>query len=387
MTAIAVISDTMLLPYYPELFKTRFGISAPLVTGAYLATISLTVMLALPLWALIAQKTHTLNMLVMTQLAAAALSLVCYFSTDIASFWVASLVMISFKASYLLMYPYVMSMVPAEKHGNTIGALAVIVHLGGIIGALSGGLLVERLNFSAPFIAMAAGDIAQALICIFLISAASMRIPPKDAESMKASTHPENRELRAQFAFLLVAMFFFYFGFYTAIPFTTVWWHAVVADSSQLVAGAVFAIPGLVAFVMLLGSCVAKNTGQPWYRNESGMALTAAGLALQSFPDATVIVVGRIVYGVGLYRVTVGLDALFFNRAHEFGYASGFSLVNIARNSGVMAATFLSGVLVQQFGDGLSFLAASVFVAATLVFYRLYLKPSIPANNQTTQLV
>lgn len=387
MTAIAVVSDTMLLPYYPRMFEARFGISSPFTVGAYLAAISLTVMLALPLWVLVTRYINTLQMLVVTQLAAAGLSIACYAAPTVASFWVASLLMVGFKASYLLMYPYVIALQPKDRHAATIGALAVIVHFGGVLGALSGGYVVGALGVSEPFIVMAAGDVVQAVICIALLvtSKAPRNLTEQQNEGSRTRDVKQPDNARSQFAFLLFVMFCFYFGFYIAIPFTAVWWQSVVVGSSQISAGAVFAIPGFVAFAMLLRERKSKKSRKAWGSNELGMGLTAGGLVIQSLPNPICIIVGRIIYGVGLYQVTVGLDALFFERAQASGYAAGFSLVNIARNSGVMAAALVSGLITQQFGEGLPFLVSGICVAATLVLYRLWLRPTLPPLHQTAR--
>ncbi|NTJ44215.1 MFS transporter [Agrobacterium larrymoorei] len=383
MTAIAVISDTMLLPYYPQLFQTRFDAVSPVIVGAYLATISLTVMLSLPAWVTVAKRIGTLPMLIATQTAAAIFSIGCYITASLVDFWLLSLAVVAVKASYLLMYPYVIAMQPKAKHASTIGALAVIVHFGGIVGAAFGGHLVETFDYAMPYLAMAAGDIAQAVICIALVllgrkaSDDAISLSDDPVQSEKGEVETDSR----QFLLLLCVMFCFYFGFYIALPFTAVWWRTIATASSQIQAGLVFAIPGFVALTLLAWSHAVKEPGPAWKRNDFGLMLTAIGLAIQSLPNAVCVVIGRIIYGVGLYKVTVGLDVLFFERARTSRYASGFSLVNIAKNSGVMAAALVSGSVTQHFGQGMPFLIASICVAATLLIYRLCLKPSLaPAS-------
>ena len=51
-------------------FAERFGVHSELHTGAYVACISLAVMLAFPLWARVARRVDTLHLLVWTQAAA-----------------------------------------------------------------------------------------------------------------------------------------------------------------------------------------------------------------------------------------------------------------------------------------------------------------------------
>ncbi|MBD8687364.1 MFS transporter [Rhizobium skierniewicense] len=377
MTAIAVVSDTMLLPYYPQLFAARFSISSSFTVGAYLASISLAVMLAFPVWVAIAKRRDTIAVLIWTQLAAAGFSLACYVAADIASFWVSSIVMVCFKASYLLMYPYVIAMQPVEKHATTIGALAVIVHFGGIIGAVSGGHVVGSYGYAIPYVIMGLGDVIQAAICAVLLKTASVARARKSSREDDKGIIAVTPEERKNFASLLAVMFFFYFGFYLSMPFMTVWWQSVARNTSPDITGFVYAIPGIVAVAILAHGFWRAGTAQVWRRNEAGLVLTSAGLAIQAVPDQICIIIGRIIYGIGLYRVTIGLDALFFERAQKAHYASGFSLLNIARNSGVMLAALVSGMLTQRFGEGLSFAVAALVVLATLLLYRATLRAHI----------
>lgn len=48
MSALAVLSDAVLIGFYPQFFATRYGITSSLHVGAYLAAISIVVMAALP---------------------------------------------------------------------------------------------------------------------------------------------------------------------------------------------------------------------------------------------------------------------------------------------------------------------------------------------------
>lgn len=384
MTAIAVICDTMLLPYYPQLFEARFAVTSSFAVGMYLASISLAVMLAFPVWVAVTKRRDTLSVLVWTQIAAGMLSLGCYASSDIVSFWAFSVVMVGFKASYLLMYPYVISMQPVEKHATTIGALAVIVHFGGIVGAVSGSELVDAYGYAVPYAAMALGDFLQAAVCLFLLKNARRKATTSDIAQPETTTPPATEE-RKRFALLFCVMLLFYFGFYMSMPFMTLWWHAVSGEQTQLLAGLVYAIPGAVAVTILVLDHKRGKGLQVWRRNETGMALTAIGLAIQAVPHPAAVIIGRVIYGIGLYRVTIGLDALFFERAQKHRYASGFSLLNIARNSGVMLAAVTSGILVQHFGTGVPFVVAGVFVVATLCLYRFGLRNNVAAPVRSAQ--
>ena len=49
MTTFAVVSDAILMPFYPQFFAARYGVTSPVHAGAYVAFISIVVMFTLPL--------------------------------------------------------------------------------------------------------------------------------------------------------------------------------------------------------------------------------------------------------------------------------------------------------------------------------------------------
>lgn len=131
MTLLAVLGDSLLMPFYPQYFAERFGELRSEQVGLYLAAVCLVAMLALPLWVRLSRHAHPLRLLIFGQLMAGLLALACAAIEQQWLFWPVSLTMIAFKASYLLMYPYVMGLVGTDQQVRTIGLLSVVVHLGG----------------------------------------------------------------------------------------------------------------------------------------------------------------------------------------------------------------------------------------------------------------
>ena len=167
MTALAVITDNLIIPFYPQYFAERFGNPPEQYVGLYLAVVSLVVMAVFPLWARLAKRVHPVRILISAQFMAGSLTAACYFIDSLPLFWVVSLVMVLFKGSYLLMYPYVMSLQQQDNHTQTIGTLSVVVHFGAILGAALGGLVLQVMNIGDVFLVMAAGDFIQMAICYF----------------------------------------------------------------------------------------------------------------------------------------------------------------------------------------------------------------------------
>jgi len=125
MTLLAVLGDSLLMPFYPQYFAERFGELRSEQVGLYLAAVCLVAMLALPVWVRLARHAHPLRLLIVGQLVAGVLALACAAIDRQWLFWPVSLGMIAFKASYLLMYPYVMGLVGTDQQVRTIGLLSV----------------------------------------------------------------------------------------------------------------------------------------------------------------------------------------------------------------------------------------------------------------------
>ena len=103
MTVLAVISDAILIPYYPQFFSARYGMDSPVHVGAYVAAISLAVMCTLPLWARVARRVEPMHLRVDTQFAAGTCSRLSDWAPTVQSYWVLSMLMFLCKSSYLLM--------------------------------------------------------------------------------------------------------------------------------------------------------------------------------------------------------------------------------------------------------------------------------------------
>lgn len=122
--------------------------------------------------------------------------------------------MIAFKASYLLVYPYLMSFEDKSKYTHTIGLLTVVAHFGVIIGAVVGGSILEFTEAKNVFLLMALGDFIQMLVCLCLIN-----IAPKTAVDKKESESSKAKRNKSKVIFLALLMMSFYFSVYLIRPF------------------------------------------------------------------------------------------------------------------------------------------------------------------------
>lgn len=363
MTAVAVISDTMLQPFYPQYFAARFGVSDPVHVGVYIAALCLTAMLSLPLWARVARRVPVLLLLVYTQLAAGLLSLGSSVVGTVVEFWLVSLAMIVFKASYLLIYPYIMSLEDKENHAATVGLLSIVVHFGGIAGALAGGSVLQLASPAQVFVAMALGDFVQMAMCAVLLW--------RGAHRLQTQPEPEAAPGSGGAVWRLGAlMLLFYFSEYLIVPFFALYWQQASGLSSALVSGMVFAIPGAMALWALWHNRRVDERGGRRYDGVNAcLLLGLAGLLLQASPWLPVLLLGRCLFGWALFQLMVRLDVLLFAISSPQSYAADYSKINICQNVGVLSASFVAGKLVA--GSGLAapfWLAAAGFVATLVAF-------------------
>ncbi len=366
MTLLAVVSDTMLHPFFPQFFQGNFGLADSRSIGLYLAASCLTIMFAFPFWAYLAKRIHELHLLVYTQLAAGVLSIYCYQTHSLTAFWVVSLTMIWFKGSYLLIYPYIMRLVGKDEHTSTVGTLSVVVHFGGIAGALLGGTAIQSLPPTAIYLIMAVSDFIQMAICLYLLQKYGLQ------QTVKANTNTRNHATRWLPGYvwkLGLTTLVFYFSSYLVRPFFSVYWEQLSGVDNQIVSGLVFAIPGFLALIALwLDTRVGNKVPTAIL---PALVICLCGLCLQAAAIPSAIIVGRVIYGWGLYHLFVKFDVLLFRKSSPEHYASDYSKVHFFQNLGVLIASFSAGYLVDAFGLRVPFYGAILGFIGTLVLFVL----------------
>ncbi len=381
VTAVAVVSDAMLLPFYPQFFAERFGVSDPSHVGGYLAMSCLVVMLALPGWARLARRVGTLRLLIGTQVVAGALSLSCAVVTSLPWFWGLSLAMLVAKASYLLVYPYLMHFEPQDRHASVIGTLSVVVHAGGILGAVIGGLVLEHWQAAQVFRVMAVSDALQVAVCLLLLRRGRA---PHAAPATSPAPGTSGAILR-----LGLVMLLFYFSATLARPFFAQYWELASGLSGEVLAGAVFAIPGGVAVVLLALDLLGRRPGGEAIVLPLAIGLT--GLLLQASGEVAAILAGRLLFGWALFRVTVRLEVRIFRLSTPARYASDFSKIHVFQGLGVLVASWGAGHLVDAQGLASPFLVAALGFVLCALAHRLLLaraeaspaRPNEPLSART----
>ncbi|WP_299709414.1 MFS transporter [uncultured Tenacibaculum sp.] len=366
MTLVAVVSDYLLHPFYPQFFELRFGVKDPEMVGYYFAAICFMVMIAFPFWAYVSKKVSELNILVYTQFVAGILALYCFYTSSYITFWIVSLVMILFKGSYLLVYPYILKIITKEEHPKTIGLLSVVVHLGGILGAVIGGLIVDLIDPRNIFLIMAAGDFIQMAMSGYLLKsdkyATGLIVSDEEVKSEKKFI-PKGFILKLGLITLIL-----YFSDFLIRPFFSLYWESFSAYKTKFISGTVYAIPGFVALVTLWINN--KRKIQDGYKGIiNALCIALIGLFLQGIPSDAFVVIGRIIYGWAIFQGVVKFDILLFELSTPDSYALDYSKIHFFQNLGVLLASLSVGVVVEKYGLQIPFSIALGGFILTLVLY------------------
>lgn len=371
MSGFGVISDSILIAFYPQFFETRYGVTSPVHVGAYIAAISIAVMCMLPVWARVARRIETMHLLLYTQGAAALFCLASIWAPSVESYWVLSLMMFMTKASYLLMFPYLMRLEAPQNHSLVIGLLSVVIHIGAIFGAAVGGMALEHYGPSFCIALMAAGDLAQMALCLYLIRTGRVvKVLSREEKSGQAPVPRRSPQALSALLKLCLLMFLFDFSAYLVRPFFTLYWEARTGLHEPLLTGLVFAIPGIVALLALLLKHLVVQ--QPRWVDHTlfNLLLGALGLALQASESLELIIIGRCLYGWALYQVIVKLEVTLFKVSTPDAYARDFGVTNFFQNLGVLLSSFGAGFLVNLVGIPLTFVIAAAGLLLTAIIDR-----------------
>lgn len=381
LSTLAVVGDAVLLPFYPQYFASRFGVEDARLVGNYLAALCLVVMLALPLWARLARRVELLRLLPFTQLAAALLCLACYATDSLLLFWLASLAMVGCKSSYLLIYPRLMSQAAPQEHAGLIGLLSVIVHFGGIAGALLGGMLLGLLPARHAFLLMALADLAQMVLCLWLWRGPQPALPPA---AEPASSAGEQQSVAAGGLWRLgLLMLLFYCSAYLVRGFFALYWQQQSGQDNSTLAAAVFALPALLALLGLWHNQRRQRSGQSAAGSISSLLLLGAGgLLLQALPQLPLLLLGRCLFGWALFQLTVRLDLQLFRLSTPAHYARDYSRINLCQNLGVLLSSSAAGALVAAYGLAAPFVVAALGLLLCLLVYPLLLPGVRPPLSQ-----
>ncbi len=372
LTLVAVLSDSLLHPFFPQYFSLVFGIDDAGLVSRYIASCSFTVLISFPFWAWLSKRVSVLSLLLWTQLGTCVLSLLSANCTQLGWFWALSLGSMVFKASYLLIYPFALSEEEKEGHLGTISLLAFVVYFGNVLSSLVSGTVLEYLSPRWLFVLMAAGDVLQIGLCCVWIRIVRKRSTPLASITTETEAEAVRTDMPAAFLRMGALMLVLYFSAYITEPFFSLYWESLLREENRVLSGVVYAVPAVSALAGVWLNSRA-SAGAPNQRALlRDMCLGIVGFGLQASGVPWLVLLGRIVYGWALFQVMVRLDHVAFYGAHREQYAGVFARMNLFQGGGVLLASLSASQVLGLFGaPALFFIAAFGFVIGTLALLLL----------------
>ncbi len=364
----AALAESLPAPFYPKIFKDIFGITDPEYTGTYLCILRLTFMLSYPMWAWFSQNINIFKLLSMTQFIAGAASIYCGLTQNLTAFFVCSILMVLFKSSYLLLYPYLISR--SENKTSTVTRLGILVHFSMIISALSGAYIIDKISVQYLFIIIGILDFIQ------------MGISSRLTDIQKGvQAQPASESIsfdKGRLLWICMITFMFYLSSTLIRPFYTEFIMERYAPQADYTWAAVlFIIPSLSALFLLPlagKSLIVKNTTFIC----SITLCIAVVLFLQSYANSLISEITlRSLFGISIFLIFVYLDTSFFETISGKNSARAYSLLHITQNFAYMSAPLLAGLLVSREGYTGPFMMASICSLLSLpVVIMLHIKNS-----------
>lgn len=367
MTLVAVVSDTMLHPFYPQFFGERFGITSSEHVGYYLAACCFTVMIAFPFWARIQKNADLFSLLIYTQFVAGILCISIFWIDDIRLFWGIALSMIFFKGSYLLIYPYILQLGQEEEQTSSISILSVIVHLGAIVGAFIGGAIVDYVDTYVIFFIMALGDFIQLAVCVYL----------KYVRKTKSIVH-ENAATQKHFFHIRKPIFLIggitmilYFSTFFIRPFFSMYWESISEYDDKVVSGFIYSLPAFVGLVALWYNHKYKSSKSSFKKIVPALILGIIGIGFQGSMTEVLVIFGRLIYGWAIFQLYVQFDVIAFALSTPSEYATDYSRIHLMQNLGVLLSSIIAGYVVHFFSIQMTFWIAITGFLFTCSFFLL----------------
>ncbi|MBO0351144.1 MFS transporter [Phormidium pseudopriestleyi FRX01] len=361
---LAIFSEVLLSPFYPQFFSKVFGMEDLAYTGFYIFVCRLTVVICAPAWGFLARFWEVKYLLYAGQAGAAVMTALMATSTSANQFLAYTICLLLFKSSYLLVYPLIIQLAGKERQSAIAGTYQAVFHGAIVAGTIAGAWMV---NLEAPlrlFYGVAAADLFQFCLCLFILKNVSTQQPEKSpAETTDAVGN--------QWEFILalgLVILTFQLANNLVRPFFTTYVTQSDKFNVDLVASSyLFMIPSVMAIAALpyiRKFCQSDRLSSIYL---IGIGLLAVTLFLQGWTKSLgIVVLARIVYGFCLAVTQATLELRLFGSSSSDRLHFNYSLAMSFANLGHLAAPLLASWAVST-----SNLAAPLWVAAAICLANL----------------
>ncbi|MDJ0724027.1 MAG: MFS transporter [Prochloraceae cyanobacterium] len=377
---LALFTEVLLSPFYPQFFSKVFGVKDLSYTGYYIFVCRLTIVLCAPIWGFLSQRFEVKHLLYIGQAGTAIFTAMMATARNEQQFLIITILLLSFKSSYLLVYPLIIQLAATERRSTITGIYQAVFH-GAIVSATIVGAWM--VNLDAPlflFYWIAIADILQLCLCIYTLGGISSKKSEKNLET--------KTQVGDSWGFIL-AIGLVILTFQLANNLVRPYFTAYVTQSdpfgvSLLTSSVLFVIPNLMAIAAMP---FIRKVGIPKHLPTLytvGICLLIIGLYFQGFsPYLSILILSRIVYGFFLAVSQAALELQLFGNSSQKQLHFNYSLATSFANVGHLGAPLFASSLVSKYSLASPLIAAATVCIFNLAFARLTIFKTVSIAQKT----
>lgn len=365
---LAVFTEVLLSPFYPQFFSKVFGIEDFSYTGYYLFICRLTVVLCAPLWGFLCRWFEVKNILYIGQIGTAIATALMATSSTVTQFIAYTMLLLLFKSSYLLVYPLIVQIAGKERQATIAGTYQAVFHGAIITSTIAGAWMVNLDNPLVLFYGIAAVDVVQFGLCLFALKHISTR---REVNADK-SVAPEANPWGFIFTIGLVVLTFQLANNLVRPFFTAYVTESNQFDASLLASSYLFMIPNAMAIAALPYIRKFCQTERLSFMYLLGIGLLVLTLFGQGWTNSLgILILARVVYGFWLAVSQASLELKLFSRSSGDRLHFNYSLIMSFANLGHLSAPLLASWLANTYSLAAPLLFAAAICALNFAFARL----------------
>lgn len=356
-----VCTEVLLSPFYPQFFKKVYGIDDPDLTGFYIMTCRLVVVIFTPIWGFIAHKrSNSSTLLIIGQWGTGISCFLMAISPSFAMFVAASVLLLIFKSSYFLLYTILIS----ENRNSTTGTAASYhaVLQGAIVTAtILSGWVIEMDH---PLLIFWIVGIIECLMAVF--SLYFLRIVNKSTIVEPEVEQINHHSLVTQFLFFGIIVLTLHLAVNMIRPFFTTYTENVYSAHTMM-SSSLYLIPSLMAIVTLpLIRKYSERLG--WYGYVGAASMIIVGLFLQGIETSIAgLIFFRSMFGIGAAWCLARIDVFIFKWSGNMH--GDYSKISAIQNVGLLLAPVAASSIVNTGSISAVFTYASLFVVLHLLIF------------------
>ncbi|MBY6037753.1 MFS transporter [Fictibacillus nanhaiensis] len=356
-----VCTEVLLSPFYPQFFRKVYGITDPDVTGVYIMTCRLVVVIFTPIWGMLAKKYNSSILLMIGQWGTGLSCFIVAISQTFVMFLTASMLLLLFKSSYFLLYTIMME----QNEGRTTGTAASYhaVLQGAIVTAtVLSAWIIQMENPLMIFWMIGLIECFLGLCSYFLLKQTLNK--QKISNTRQNVNHDSS--LFPHFVKFGIVVLTIHLAVNMIRPFFTTYTENVY-HTSEIMSSLLFLIPSLMSIISLpLILRYSEKIG--WNGYVFATILMISGLFFQGIETGMVgLIVFRCLFGIGAAWCLAKLDVFLFQKSQNTH--GDYSKISAIQNVGLLLAPVAASFIVSNQSISDVFFYASLFVVLHLVVF------------------